>query len=142
MAPNPAVTNAFGNRQHVRPTPEAKAHGVHRRIAGTAPGRGQAVPATPERANAYFGAAVVPAFQEYLREQGEEASKDEAFDLLKMALLPTRKIVNPTTGELIGELPAHTHTMDSGQYSDFTERSIAFHPPRWSESEEGKARAR
>ena len=41
-----------------------------------------------ERANAWWWAAVIPAFQEYEREQGNERTPDQCHTIIKLALLP------------------------------------------------------
>jgi hypothetical protein len=76
-------------------------------------------PRRSNQANAYYWAAVVPAFQAFLRDQGQFFTKDEIHEFLKAKLLPPRELIDPKTGEVLGTLPARSSEMDSDAFARF-----------------------
>lgn len=77
-------------------------------------------PRRSNKQNARHWAAVVPAFQEYLRQQGESLSAEECHELLKARVLGTRQLIDKATGEVIGEVSKRSSTLDIGEFSEFT----------------------
>lgn len=80
------------------------------------------------QANAYYWAAYIPAWLEWLREASGEPwiTKDQAHKMLVKHVLGTTDIVNKETGELIDEVVPETHLMDTGDFNAYLERAAEF----------------
>lgn len=78
-------------------------------------------------ANAYYWAAVVAPFTEWLREQWGDPtiSTEQAHIELKRAVLGVREKVNKVTGEVM-ELTPTTHDMDQEEFGLFIENASVF----------------
>lgn len=78
-------------------------------------------------ANAYYWAAVVAPFTEWLREQWGDPtiSTEQAPIELKRAVLGVREKVNKVTGEVM-ELTPTTHDMDQEEFGLFIENASVF----------------
>lgn len=77
-------------------------------------------PRRSNKQNARHWGVVVPAFQEYLRQQGESLSAEECHELLKARVLGTRQLIDKNTGEVIGEVGKRSSTLDIGEFAEFT----------------------
>jgi hypothetical protein len=77
--------------------------------------------------NAYWHAAVVEPFKEWLREQwGDNAiTHEQAHELLKRKVLGPIEKVDESTGEIY-ELTPTSHDMDSAEFGDLIEKSSAW----------------
>lgn len=68
------------------------------------------------RANARYWAAVVPAFQSYMRSHGQYFEPEEIheFFLQKFA---SRNVIDPRTGEVLAVIGRRSSKMDAGQFA-------------------------
>ncbi len=75
-------------------------------------------------ANAYYFAAVVTPFRQYLREMwGDELITTEQSHIeIKKAVLGVREKLNERTGEMMELVPA-THTMDKVEFASYVDRA-------------------
>lgn len=80
------------------------------------------------QANAYYWAAYIPAWLEWLREASGEPwiTKEQAHKALAKHVLGTQQIVNKETGELIDEIVPETHLMDTGDFNSYLDRAAEF----------------
>lgn len=76
------------------------------------------------RQNGYYFAAFVPAFQEFLRDQGEDGSKETTHELLKLECNP-KMIVSPVTGEM-KTVGGSTKNMNTQEFNQYLDRVAAF----------------
>lgn len=78
-------------------------------------------------ANAYYWAAIVSPWTEWLREQWGDPtiSTEQAHIELKRAVLGVREKVNENTGEVM-ELTPTTHDMDQEQFGLYIENATVF----------------
>ena len=74
------------------------------------------------QANRYLFGVVYRAFIEFMREQGQAITSDDAHEYCKARFLPARELFNPNTGELLGTIPARTSTLDSAEFADYIDR--------------------
>lgn len=76
-------------------------------------------------ANAYYWSAVVSPFLSWLRENEGDPSidKEQAHVMLKCAVLGTKPVMMPGTGEVI-EMPPRTFNMKSDEFSQYVEKAI------------------
>jgi hypothetical protein len=77
--------------------------------------------------NAYYWAAVVAPFTEWLRaEWGEsDVQPEQAHELLKTKILGTRELVNKQTGEAI-EITRSSKRLDTHEFGEFIENAAAW----------------
>ena len=77
--------------------------------------------------NAYYFAALVAPWTEWLREQSGDPSitSEQAHAELKRAVLGTREIVRKDTGEII-ELTRTSHNLDTAEFAEFIEGAARF----------------
>lgn len=70
--------------------------------------------------NARYWAAVVPAFQTFMRENGQFFGPEEVheFFLQKFA---SRNVVDPKTGEVMSVIGSRSSKMDVAQFSEYTD---------------------
>lgn len=79
-----------------------------------------------DRQNRFYWPCVVAPFAEFLREQGENVSDDDAHHILKVRHLPRRRIVNRDTGELIGYAKLTTTTLNTEEFNAYLDRCVAW----------------
>jgi hypothetical protein len=79
-------------------------------------------------ANAYYWAAYVPFWHEWLKEATGEPwiTKEQAHKILVKRILGTTEIINKETGEVIDEIIPETHTMDSEEFAQYLDRAAEF----------------
>lgn len=79
-------------------------------------------------ANAYYWAAYIPYWHEWLKEASGEPwiTKEQAHKMLVKHVLGTKQIVNKETGDLIDEIIPETHTMDTEEFNQYLERAAEF----------------
>lgn len=82
------------------------------------------------QANRYWWSCPVKAYRDYKIRQGEPLTLEDAHDELKLLFLPPRIRCHPLTGEVIGTLPADSHTLSTEQFSDLIENVVT-----WMEAE-------
>lgn len=77
--------------------------------------------------NAYYFAALVTPWTEWLREQSGDPSitSEQAHIELKRAVLGTKEIVNKETGDVI-ELTRTSRNLDTAEFSEFIEGAARF----------------
>lgn len=80
------------------------------------------------QANAYYWAAYIPAWLEWLRDASGEPwiTKDQAHKMLVKHVLGTTDIVNKETGEVIDAIVPETHLMDKSEFNEYLDRSAEF----------------
>jgi hypothetical protein len=84
-------------------------------------------PTRSVRANAFYWAAIATPFAEFLSDQEPKLfSPEDAHDVLKRNLLPSRLVVNPVTGEVMAKLIGETRTMTTEEFADWIERCRAW----------------
>lgn len=78
-------------------------------------------------ANAYYWAAVVQPFTEWLRDEwGDPAiTNEQAHEILKVKVLGTKDKVIESTGEAIELIPT-THDMDKYDFADYIDKASAW----------------
>lgn len=78
-------------------------------------------------ANAYYWAAYIPAWTEWLQEQWGDPSitTTQAHTELKRAVLGVKEKAREDTGELL-ELIPETHTMDQYEFADYLDKAAEF----------------
>lgn len=79
-------------------------------------------------ANAYYWAAYIPYWHEWLKEASGEPwiTKEQAHKMLVKHVLGVKPIVNQATGEVIDEIIPETHTMDTEEFNQYLERAAEF----------------
>lgn len=79
-------------------------------------------------ANAYYWAAFIPGWLEWLREASGEPwiTAEQAHEALKKHVLGTKPIINKETGEVVDEVPPDTHTMDTAEFAQYLDRAAEF----------------
>lgn len=79
-------------------------------------------------ANAYYWAAYIPGWLEWLREQSGERwiTAEQAHEALVKRILGVKEIVDKNTGEVIDEARATTHDMDTGEFAEYLDRAAEF----------------
>lgn len=85
-------------------------------------------PCNPTRShqqNRFYWGAVVKAFQDYLAQQGESYTKEQCHQLIAIKHA-AQDVVNPTTGEIIGTIARSTSAMSIEEFSEYTERAMAW----------------
>jgi hypothetical protein len=77
--------------------------------------------------NAYYWAAVVTPFTEWLRsEWGDNAIQvDQAHEILKQKVLGTKELTNKQTGEVI-EITRSSRILDSVEFGEFIDKAAAW----------------
>lgn len=77
--------------------------------------------------NAYYWAAVVAPFTEWLRDEWGDNSvqPEQAHELLKTKILGTRELVNKKTGEVI-EITQSSKTLDTHEFGEFIDNAAAW----------------
>lgn len=77
--------------------------------------------------NAYYFAAVVSPFAEWLRNEWGDSSGtvEQAHELLKTKILGTKELVNKKTGEVI-EITQSSKTLDTHEFGEFIENAAAW----------------
>lgn len=80
------------------------------------------------QANAYYWAAFVPAWLEWLREATGEPwiTKEQAHKMLVKHVIGTKEIVNKETGEVIDDVIPETHLMDKWEFNEYLDRAAEF----------------
>ena len=73
----------------------------------------------------YYYGVVIEEFQDFMRDQGQFYTADELHVFLKRRLL-ARDVVDPTTGEVIGDTLPSVRDFDIAQMSDFIDKSVQF----------------
>lgn len=81
-------------------------------------------PRRSDRQNRYYWPCFVKPFADFLRDQGETTTDDEAHELLKYKFLRRSK-VNPTTGEVI-EYVASTTSLDTAEFNEYLDQCAAW----------------
>lgn len=78
-------------------------------------------------ANAYYWAAFIPGWLEWLRENTGEAwiTAEQAHEILKKHVLGPKEIVSKTTGEAM-EVAPDTHDMDTAEFAQYLDRAAKF----------------
>jgi hypothetical protein len=79
-------------------------------------------------ANAYYWAAFIPGWLEWMREASGEPwiSPEQAHEALVARVLGTTPIVNKETGEVIDEVRPRTSAMDSSEFGQYLDRAAEF----------------
>lgn len=79
-------------------------------------------------ANAYYWAAFIPGWLEWLREASGEPwiTAEQAHEALKKHVLGCKQIVNKGTGELVDEVAPDTHDMDTTEFAQYLDRAAEF----------------
>lgn len=78
-----------------------------------------------DRQNRYYHPCFVEPFRQYLADQGERYSHDEAHEILAMQMLG-RDVADPRTGEVLGRVRPSTASLDTSQFNDFLDRCAAW----------------
>jgi hypothetical protein len=78
-----------------------------------------------DRQNRMYWPLVVQPFADFLREQGESYTDDDAHELLKAKFLRV-SVANKDTGEVIGEIPRSTTTLTTEEFYDYVEKCVAW----------------
>jgi hypothetical protein len=77
------------------------------------------------RANAYYHAAVVPAFREFMREHGQFFEPEECHEFF-LQKFSSKNVIDPETGEVLAVIGRRSSKMDSGQFSEFVNTVIGW----------------
>ncbi len=79
-------------------------------------------------ANAYYWAAFIPGWLEWLREASGEPwiTAEQAHDALVKRVLGAKEIVNKETGEVIDDTRPSTHDMDVTEFTQYLDRAAEF----------------
>jgi len=79
-------------------------------------------------ANAYYWAAFIPGWLEWLREASGEPwiTAEQAHEALKKRVLGAKEIINKETGEIIDEAAPTTHDMDTAEFAEYLDRAAEF----------------
>ncbi len=79
-------------------------------------------------ANAYYWAAFIPGWLEWLREASGEPwiTAEQAHEALKKRVLGPKEIVNKETGEIIDDAAPSTRDMDTQEFTDYLDRAAEF----------------
>jgi hypothetical protein len=72
------------------------------------------------KANGYYWSAVVPAFQEFMRQHGQYFDEDEVHEFF-LQRFSGRNVIDPKTGEVLSVIGTRSSKMDSSQFLDFVE---------------------
>jgi hypothetical protein len=77
--------------------------------------------------NAYYFAAVVTPFTEWLRQEWGDSSVtvEQAHELLKHKILGTKELMNKETGEVI-EITRSSRMLDSAEFGEFIDKAAAW----------------
>lgn len=77
--------------------------------------------------NAYYWAAVVTPFAEWLRNEWGDSGvhAEQAHEVLKQKILGTRELVNKKTGEVI-EITQSSKVLDTHEFGEFIENASAW----------------
>jgi hypothetical protein len=71
------------------------------------------------KANARYWAGVVPAWQEFMRKNGQHFNKDEVHEFF-LQMFAGREVADPKTGVVFTVIGRRSSKMDSAQFSKFT----------------------
>lgn len=85
-------------------------------------------PCNPTRShqqNAFYWGVVAKSFQDFLAQQGESYTKEQIHQLIAVKNAPV-DVVNPMTGEVMGTVARSTSQMSIEEFSEFTERAMAW----------------
>lgn len=79
-------------------------------------------------ANAYYWAAFIPGWLEWLREASGEPwiTAEQAHDALVKRVLGAKDIINKETGDVIDEARPSTHDMDVTEFTQYLDRAAEF----------------
>lgn len=77
-------------------------------------------PRRSDRQNRYYWPCFVQPFAEFLRAQGEFVTDDEAHILMKSKFL-RRDVINPVTGEIVGETLKSSADLDRDEFNAYLE---------------------
>ncbi len=75
------------------------------------------------QANRYFHGVIVKAYRAYEAEQGNVYSHDQAFEMLKVILMPV-DFVNRKTGQ-VQQIGGSSSNLDVGEFSNLCELALA-----------------
>lgn len=75
--------------------------------------------------NRFYWPAVVQPFGDYLRGQGCELTDEDCHEMLKLKFLRLT-VVDPGTGEIIGERTRSTTELNIEEFSEYLEKCIAY----------------
>lgn len=78
------------------------------------------------RANAYYWAAVIPAFQQFAAEQGDDWDKETCHEIIVRNTLGETTAIVKSTGEVLAKVRRPTHTLNSEEFSRFVDQAIAW----------------
>lgn len=77
------------------------------------------------KANAYYWVAVVPAFQRFMRTQGQYFSDEEIHEFF-LQEFSGRPVVNPKTGEVMRIVGKRSSKMDKEQFAQYVNDCIGW----------------
>lgn len=75
--------------------------------------------------NRLYWGVVVASLQTFLREQGECYTSEEVHGLMKAKFL-RKSIINPVTGEIVGETARSTATLSVDEFSEYLELCVTW----------------
>jgi len=75
--------------------------------------------------NRYYWGVVVRLFGDFLRDQGEQYTDEDAHEVLKAAFL-RKSIVNQETGEIICETVGSTAKLTTGEFIEYLDKCVAW----------------
>lgn len=81
-------------------------------------------PRRSDAQNRYYWAVVVPMFADFLREQGEQYTNEDAHEVLKAAWL--RKSIHKPDGELLCESIGSTAKLTTSEFIDYIDRCVVW----------------
>lgn len=75
-------------------------------------------PRRSNRANAFYWAAIIPAFARFMHSHGTAFSKEEVHEFL-LQQFANREVVNPISGEVIAKIGRRSSKMNTEQFSAY-----------------------
>lgn len=82
-------------------------------------------PRRTDRQNRMYWPCVVQPFADFLRSQGESYTDDDAHEFMKAKFL-MRDVIDPRTGEIVGQIPQSTTKLNTEEFYDYVEKCVAW----------------
>jgi hypothetical protein len=82
------------------------------------------------KANAFWWAAVIPAFQQFMRQHGQYFEPEEVHEFF-LAKFASRNVIDPKTGEVLSVVGKRSSKMDTTQFSEFVNTCIEWMEERF-----------
>lgn len=82
------------------------------------------------RANAFYWAAVVPAFQAFMRAHGQFFADEEVHEFL-LGTIAGKPVVDPLTGEVLKVVGTRSSKMNTAQFAEYVNGCMGWMLDRW-----------